>query len=177
VPNGSGPPAPQLLKKIPLGRSAFSQPAFADGYLFVASESSLMAYSQPAPRGGPTRAQIRAVLRGALLPIGRAARIRTLLKRHGYTATFNAPTAGKIVIEWFRPASGATAAKATKSRIVAIDNARFAKAGWVRITIRLTAAGARMLKHARSVTLTAEGTYTPAGASSDTATRTIRLRR
>lgn len=44
VPNGSGPPAPQLLKTIKLGASDFSQPAFADGYLFVATEHSLMAY-------------------------------------------------------------------------------------------------------------------------------------
>jgi hypothetical protein len=44
VPNGSGPPAPQLLKTIKLGHSAFSQPAFADGYLFVATGSNLMAY-------------------------------------------------------------------------------------------------------------------------------------
>jgi len=44
VPNGSGPPTPQLLKTIKLGASDFSQPAFADGYLFVATEHSLMAY-------------------------------------------------------------------------------------------------------------------------------------
>jgi hypothetical protein len=43
VPNGSGPPAPQLLKTIKLG-PAFSQPSFADGDLFVASETNLMAY-------------------------------------------------------------------------------------------------------------------------------------
>jgi len=44
VPNGSGPPAPQLLKTITTGASVFAQPSFADGYLFVASEKNLMAY-------------------------------------------------------------------------------------------------------------------------------------
>lgn len=44
VPNGSGPPAPQLLKTITPGASVFAQPSFADGYLFVASEKNLMAY-------------------------------------------------------------------------------------------------------------------------------------
>lgn len=49
VTNGSGTPAPQLLDTISLGRSAFSQPAFADGDLFVATESNLMAYVPAAP--------------------------------------------------------------------------------------------------------------------------------
>jgi hypothetical protein len=44
VPNGAGPPAPQLLKTIALGASDFSQPAFADRYLVVATEKNLMAY-------------------------------------------------------------------------------------------------------------------------------------
>jgi hypothetical protein len=47
VSNGSGPRAPRLLKTIPLGSAAFSQPAYADRYLFVAGEShgKLMAYA------------------------------------------------------------------------------------------------------------------------------------
>jgi hypothetical protein len=173
VANGSGPPAPQLLKTIPLGRAAFSQPAFADGYLFVASESSLMAYSP----SGPSKAQIQADLRRALLPVGRAARIRTLLKHHGYTFRFEAPTAGKLVIEWLAPFRSARAAKATKPVIVAIARARFAKAGRVGLTIRLTARGTRTLKHARRIRLTAKGGYTPAGGSNVTATRTFTLSR
>ncbi len=44
VASGSGPPAPQLLKTIKLGTSVFAQPSFADGYLFLASEKSLMGY-------------------------------------------------------------------------------------------------------------------------------------
>jgi len=44
VANGTGPPAPKLLKTITLGASDFSQPAFADGYLFVATEKNLTAY-------------------------------------------------------------------------------------------------------------------------------------
>jgi hypothetical protein len=191
VPNASGPPAPQLLKTIPLGRAAFSQPVFADGYLFVTTDGSLMPYSVPAPPtggGSPpppppsgtptvTRAQIKADLRRALLPRGRAARIRALLKHHGYTFMFTAPTAGKVVIEWSALARGARAAKATKPVIVARGSARFSKPGRVRITIRLTPAGKRILKHARSIKLTAKGTYTPRGGSSLTATRAFRLRR
>jgi hypothetical protein len=194
VPNGAGPPAPQLLKTIPFGRAAFSQPAFADGYLVVANDGSLMAYSIPAPAppagGGSTpppptssgtpsvtAAQIKANLRRALLPVGKAARIRSLLKHHGYTFVFTAPTAGKVLIEWSRSARGARVAKASKPVVVAIGSARFSRAGRVRITVRLTRAGGRLLKHARSVRLTAKGTYTPAGGSRLTATRTISLRR
>lgn len=188
VPNGAGPPAPQLLKTIALGRAAFSQPAFADGYLFVGTEGSLMAYSVPAstpPTGGGsppppptvTAAQIKADLRRALLPNGKAARIRALLKHHGYTFVFSAPTAGKVVIDWIAPAHRAKAGKAAKPVIVAIGRARFSKPERVRITIRLTARGVRMLKTVRSIRLTAKGTYTPTGSSSVTASRTFRLRR
>jgi hypothetical protein len=192
VPNGAGPPAPQLLKTIPLGRAAFSQPAFADGYLLVTTDGSLMAYGVPAPppptgggspppphRGTPpvTAAQIKADLRRALLPVGKAARIRSLLKHHGYTFMFSAPTAGKVVIKWYALARRARAAKAAKPVIIAIGSARFAKPRRVRITIKLTSRGMRMLKHARTIRLTAKGIYTPAGRSSLTATRTLRLRR
>lgn len=191
VPNGAGPPAPQLLKTIPMGRAAFSQPAFADGYLFVVNLGSLMPYDVPAstpPSGGGTpppppptptvtAAQIKADLRRALKPVGRGARIRTLLKRGGYTFTFKAPTAGKVVIEWLGRARSAHDAKVTKPVIVAIGRARFSKPERVRITIRLTSAGRRMLKHARSVRLTAKGIYTPKGGSPVTATRSFKLRR
>jgi hypothetical protein len=45
VPNPKGVSNPKLLKVIKLGSGAFSQPTFADSYLFVASESGgLMAY-------------------------------------------------------------------------------------------------------------------------------------
>lgn len=184
VPNGSGPPAPQLLKTIPLGRAAFSQPAFADGYLFVGTEGSLMAYSVPTtppPPGGGTptvkAAQIKAAQRRALLPKGGAARIRALLKHHGYTFTFNAPTAGKLVIQWAALVRGARVAKATRRVIVARGSARFSKPGPVRITIRLTPAGGRILKHARRLRVTASGTYTPTGRSRITVTRRFTLRR
>jgi polyvinyl alcohol dehydrogenase (cytochrome) len=45
TPNPNGVPNPKLLKVIQLASGAFSQPTFADSYLFVASESGgLMAY-------------------------------------------------------------------------------------------------------------------------------------
>jgi hypothetical protein len=45
TPNPLGNPNPQLLKVIQLSSSAFSQPTFADGYLFVAGTGGgLMAY-------------------------------------------------------------------------------------------------------------------------------------
>lgn len=58
VSSGSATPAPQLLKTIPLGSASFSQPAFADGYLFVAAERNghVMAYAvRGARRRGATQ--------------------------------------------------------------------------------------------------------------------------
>jgi hypothetical protein len=199
VPNGSGPPAPQLLKTIQLGRGAFSQPAFADGYLFVASESNLMAYTSPLepppPPSGPpsvtppvkrpshsrtvSRAEIKAELVKQLAPARKAAKIAALLKRRGYTYSFRTLTAGTLKIGWYwTPRGHRGKAKAKpKPVLVAIGKATFSKAGRVKLRVKLTRTGMRMLKAARSVRLTAKGIYRPSGKPAVTATKRFVLRR
>jgi hypothetical protein len=168
VRNGSGTPAPRLLKTLPLGAAGFSQPAFADGYLFVAGDGggSLSAY---APRT-PSRAHIRASLAKQLAPKGKAARIASLLKRGGYRFRFSALTGGRLEIAWYSMTRG-------KPARVGIGKARFSGAGPVKLTIKLTKTGERMLKSSRSVTLIARGSYRPTGAHAVTAKRKFTLRR
>jgi len=175
VPSGSGPPAPRLLKTIALGAAAFSQPAFADGYLFLAGDGGgdLLAYAPSTP----SRARIRANLAKQLAPKGRAARLTSLLKKGGYTFRFSALTAGRLEIDWYSTARAQRGGASVKPARVALGKARFASAGPIKLTIRLTKAGERMLKSARSVTLIADGSYRPTGATAVTAKRKFTLRR
>ena len=175
VPGGSGPPAPRLLKTIQLGASAFSQPAFADGYLFVAGDGGgdLNAYDLSAP----STAHIRAGLVKQLAPRGKAARIASLLKKGGYTFRFRTLTAGRLEIDWDAVARVKRSKANVKSARLAIGKARFAHAGLVKLTITLTKAGERMLKPARSLRLIAHGIYRPTGQPAVTATTKFTLRR
>jgi hypothetical protein len=216
VSNGPGPPAPQLLKTITLGSAAFSQPAFADGYLFVAGESNgnLMAYASPGPQPPPvspppvspppvspppvnppptsssgitpggaitlstvSTAQIKADLVTQLAPVGKAAKIAALLKKRGFTFRFRTLTGGRLEIDWYSIASAQRGKSKVKPVLVAIGKAAFSKAGLVKLTIKLTRAGGRMLKPARSVTLIADGIYRPTSNTAVTATKKFTLRR
>lgn len=175
VRNGSGPPAPQLLKTVPLGAAAFSQPAFADRYLFVAGDGggNLMAYAErPA-----SRAQIKADLVKQLAPVGKAARIAALLKKGGYTFRFRTLTGGRLEIDWHSVARAQRGTAKIKPVRLAIGKARFSKAGPVKITIKLTGTGKRMLKRASRMTLIANGIYRPTGKADVRATKRFTLRR
>jgi hypothetical protein len=175
VSNGSGPPAPRLLKTIPLGSASFSQPTFADRYLFVAGESNgnLMALTP----GHASRAQIKADLVKQLSPAGKAAKIGALLKKGGFTFRFRTLTGGRLKIAWYATAKAQRGKAKGKPVLVAIGKATFSKAGVVKFTIKLTGTGRRMLKAARSVRLIADGIYRPTSNSAVTATKKFTLRR
>jgi hypothetical protein len=69
------------------------------------------------------------------------------------------------VIDWYEVPRGAKLAKRTKPKpvLVAVGQRTFYTAGTATIKIHLTATGKRLLKHARRLTLTAKGTFTPTG--------------
>jgi hypothetical protein len=175
VPNGSGPPAPQLLKTIPLGAAAFSQPAFADSYLLVAGDGNgnLMAYGESTA----STAQIKADLVKQLAPVGRATTIAALLKRGSYTFRFRTLTGGRLEIDWYSTARTQRGKAKVKPVRVAIGKARFSKAGRVKFTMKLTSTAEGMLRPATSVTLIADGIYRPTGKTAVRATKKFTLRR
>ena len=53
----------------------------------------------------------------------------------------------------------------------------FSAAGTAKIKIQLTAAGKRLLKHAKQLKLTAKGTFTPTGKTAITTTKVFVLKR
>lgn len=113
-------------------------------------------------------AQIAALLRTQLVPSGKAATIRALLKHGGLTMPFKTLEAGTVIIDWYQVPSGATLAKKSKAKpmLVAAGRLTFPAAGTGQVKLRLTSQGKRLLRHAGRVRLTAKGTFTPRGQAS-----------
>jgi hypothetical protein len=123
-------------------------------------------------------AQIRALLRGQITPTGRLAGIASLKKRGGFTLSFHSGEAGVVTVSWYELPRGARLTIKTKPKPVLVARGRlsFSAAATRPIAIRLTMAGAQLLKHARQLALTASGSFAPRGAAAVTATRAFVLR-
>jgi hypothetical protein len=124
----------------------------------------------PAIPARPSRAQIRASLRGQIVPHGKAARIGALLK-HGYKLRFRSLVAGTVRIGWYRVRKG------HKPVLVASGKRTFTAAGRATIRMKLTAAGRTALRHAKRLRLTARGAFTPTPDAAVKAARRFKLRR
>jgi len=124
-------------------------------------------------------AQVAALLGHELTPTGKTAKIATLLRRGGFTIAFKALEAGRAVIDWYEVPPGAKLAKAARAKpVLAASGAlTFSAAGTEKLKIALTSAGRRLLKRTNRLTLSAKGTFTPAGEPPVTVSRTFVLRR
>ncbi len=118
-------------------------------------------------------AQIAALLGEQLIPSGKAAKIGALLKNGGVTMSFTALEPGTLTVQWYAVPSGAKVAKHNKAKpmLVASGQVNFKRAGTGKIKVRLTAAGKKLLKGIKRVTLTVEGVFTAAGQGPVTATK------
>jgi hypothetical protein len=123
----------------------------------------------------PTAAQLQAALLSALSPSGKLGRIASVRQHRGYQVTFNALGGGEVVISWYELPKGAHLASA-KPVLVASARATFTTKGEVKLTLKLTARGKSLLRHARQVKLTGRGVFTPAGGSPITVTKPFTLR-
>ena len=150
--------------------------------LVTASNAAGSAQVASAQRGpiAPSDAQVRSLLARLLAPVGKAWKIGALLRNGGYTTSFKTLGGGRLTIEWYYLPKGAflTHPKHRPFPILfAGGSARFSAATPVKLKIRLTASGRRMLSSAKSLRLTARGTYTPTGGLAVTTIRTITLTR
>jgi hypothetical protein len=114
-----------------------------------------------------------------LLPSGPEARIGALLRHGGYRERFKAPEAGALTIEWYRVRHGQKIGGTGKHAptLVATGRVVTKAAGTVTFSIRLTAAGRKLLRHTKRITLSDACTFTPAGGGPVTSTGTFQLKR
>ncbi len=132
----------------------------------------------PGAGAGPSSAQLRASLFSQLLPKGKAARIASLSKKHSYSYSFKALSAGTLTVNWYLLPNGAHLARKAKPKPVLEASGRlsFSAPATKKLTIKLTGKGISLLKHRMSVKLTVKGGFTPAGKAPVTAKREFTLK-
>ncbi len=151
--------------------TASSQPTSAS------SPSGVPARPKAAP-AGPSRSRVRLALAAVLSPRGAGGRISKLLKHSGYTFRFDAPSTGKLVIDWYHVPPGVKRhAKRRPMVLVAVARVSIKKAGRVKVKLKLTARGRSLLHHAHRERLTVRASFTPIGESTTTVSRIINLKR
>jgi hypothetical protein len=123
------------------------------------------------------RAKIASSLSGQLGPRGKTAKIGALLRHGSYSFSFSAPGAGTLVISWFMVPKGGHLSASHQPVLVATGRASFSKAGALKITVKLTAKGKQLLKHAKRIKLTAKGSFTPTGKAAVVALKTFTVKR
>jgi hypothetical protein len=122
-------------------------------------------------------AQISALLQAEIMPLGKAASIRALLKAGGFAFLFRALEAGNAAVGWYQVPSGAHVARSRpKPVLVAQGQTSFAAAGTGTLTVKLTAAGRKLVKHAKHIRLTSKGSFTPTGRTPVTKITTFTLK-
>jgi hypothetical protein len=127
----------------------------------------------PAP---PSSALIRRLLSRELVPARGQVTIRNLLRQHGYQFPFSAPSAGHIEIDWYLTPSRTPGAKRRpKPVLIAAGHHAFTTASDAKIRLALTREGARVLRAAKRVTMTAMDVFTPSGEKSVAASTHFKL--
>jgi hypothetical protein len=107
-----------------------------------------------------------------------ATKIAKVLHNDGYSFIFTAPSAGHISISCNRvPISAHLMASRLKTVMIAAAGMRFANNGSVKIKMKLTRGGRRLLAAAQQLNVIAKATFTPPGRPGITALTTLTLRR
>jgi hypothetical protein len=124
--------------------------------------------SPPAAGGGPSREQIRALLRTEITPTGRASQVVAVLMAGGYALPFQALAAGLAHVEWdsVSPGGEAHAAAQAQTLEIARGSLAFAGPGTGTLVLKLTLAGRTLLEsertsHIRLLRVRAKATFTP----------------
>lgn len=127
--------------------------------------------------GHPTPNELRRALLKALRVSGPGANITRLLGRSGYLASFTAPSAGRLELTWYYTPKRAHHAAADRPVLVARASAVLSNSGAAHLKLKLTQPGRRLLAAAKHLTLTAKGSFTPAGATTISQSKPVTMRR
>jgi hypothetical protein len=112
--------------------------------------------------GGITTSRVLQAVRRQMVPKGSSAKIQNLLHQGGAKLSFKALDAGTLTIRW-RTVSVKVRGRRTKAIVVANGRRTFPRSGTRTVNMKLTRAGRRVLRGAKRLRLTAEGTFTSTG--------------
>jgi carboxypeptidase family protein len=121
-------------------------------------------------------AQLENWLLPLLAPAGKGAKIGSLLQHGLYRATIDMHTGGALAVSWYLLRRGAHLSS-SRPVLIASGHTTLASSGVGRLTIRLSAKGRALLRHARRLTVSAKGTLAPPGRASVSATKSFTLKR
>ncbi len=141
-----------------------------DTYTFTVSAISVVGNGIPATTAdvfvAASRRQISASLTRLLAPKGARGRLKSLRRTHRYRFTYKALESGRVTVRWYHITAHR---KHAKKHLVASGSRRPSRAGTVRVHLRMTALGRRLVKSSNKLKLTARVTFTGHGV---TVTRT-----
>jgi hypothetical protein len=141
------------------------------GKSVTASFSSSSTSGGSGGRSSLSAAQMKAALADEIAPSGKLATIPAILKSGGFTfAAFKLPEAGSAVLSWYQ-------VHGSKLTLIVTGKMTLSKRGTGKLTVKLTAAGHKLLAKASSVKLTGQGSFTPTGQTTIRATKTFTLRK
>ena len=135
----------------------------------VSGQATLTQTPGPATSVSPA-AQVEAALSQVLKPSGKGAKTEAILKAGGYSFSFTAPSAGKLVIDWYATQRG-------KHVLVASGSEVFYAARSGMVKLRLTAKGRKLLNGSKSKRLTTKASFTTSGGTMTTRTETFTVKR
>jgi hypothetical protein len=141
--------------------------------IVTATNGSGDASADAAPVGPVTSLgpRIAIALRGLLAPSGKHAKIKALVKSRGYAFTFDAPSVGKLQIVWYQVPKGARKARAkVKPVVIASGSVNVSRPGPVKIELKLTRQGRKLLKRSKRIKLESIAAFKAAGLPAVTAT-------
>jgi hypothetical protein len=115
--------------------------------------------SAPAP-APPTKTQLLASLARLLAPTGTTSRIRSLRRSHAYTFTYEPLESGRVTVRWYEITGRG---KHRKLHLVASGSATTHATGAVKVHVKLTALGRRLVRSAKRLRLSATVTFTGGG--------------
>lgn len=109
-----------------------------------------------------TRSQLKTLLRRQLVPRGKSSRIGALIRHGGYSLHVRAATAGRLQMTWYASPDRFAHAGGRKLK-VASGSRSYASTARLRIRVRLTRSGKRLLKRSRRLQVTVATSFTPTG--------------
>jgi galactose oxidase len=120
---------------------------------------------------GPSSAKIKRTLAAAIAIPKLRARLGRILKAGGVSMKVKVPSAGTLVVRWYVKAGH------KKRMLIASGKLHAKEPGRKTLKIRLTRAGRKRLKKAKTIKVLIRATFTPAHHKAMTEQRTVRLKR
>jgi hypothetical protein len=158
------------LRSVSCSSAAFCAAVDDAGNAFIYSTPPL----PPASTSPPviSGSAVGGALSRVLVPSGRGRKIRALLRHRGYSAVFDAPSAGRLTISWY---VGPGKARGKQLVLIAKLSVSVHRAGAAVVTITLTRRGRQLLGHSHRLSVISTGRFAATGQPATSVTKRFTL--